>query len=1062
MNDIRFQPVYLRGLPHDRPSRRIKTRTLPRYVLVIDVETTDNIYQNLLFGTGILYRVTYQDGSLILTPIKIHVFYAKNLSKIRPKTYLAVKRVAQSLGAELTGVTEFIDLTLNPIARNKHAVVTGYNLSFDLFSLASDVSEARNAPFAGGFSATFPSNWQQGDLLRNKPVRYREARAGIGHLRQFSFKNSAGRSAKIVDLSELVRALTETRHTLLSAGQTFGCAKLKYDAPEIHDPEVNYKGGDLQSRIKHYVEYNVNDVEATASLFEKAASEAFRHPINLSLDNYFSSAAIGKQYIRDMGMHAALCQCNDCERYQLGARKIDTDVIDRAMTGFFGARTDCLIRKVSLPAVYLDFTSDYPTQIILLGMWELSRAKYIDMREETSDVQKLLDTVTSDKCFDRDVYSQFCGVAEIIPSSDDLLPLRTSYKEDDDTANIALAHPRDCDYPLCFSILDLVVSKIRTGKAPRVSRAWRLYPIGAQDTLKPIKLYDELEFDPRTQNLFKIVVEERQKAKKAHLTQTQYAGWSTDREQCLCPSCKLERFLKVLANSIGYGIFSEMSADNSKSSNMGDVGGIEGQVTSVSNPETLGEFNFPPFATVITGGARLFLSMLQTEIERLGGNLIYCDTDSATIPASETGGEYDGYKLLTYRQIDDIRTKFNRLNPYDKKVVPELLKWEYPANRNTQLRAYCISTKRYCLYELLADGSVKIHKKSDHGLGQYVSPLPCTCGKRPCECASWIDEVWKYIIRTDVLGESPEQPEWFDLPAMRSWPVRTWHSYNALRSFNSHPEVGKKTARKRRRDQRIMPYRFCLAPTIAGPAVIGDAGNTDELDVRLIAPFTRDSTRWADSVCVDLHSHDEYRITTNPDEASSTVMWVKDYRHLITEYLRHAEAKYDDEHGQRCHPKTRGRLYPSTVSVTGYRLISKDGSSIYPPEEQFEFKGPVTYASDEGIQAFRQARFIFKYYGYTWETIAEDAGLTEWEARRFVSADLTMPRREALIKGVRLATIRAQSDLNKMDTWCRPRPGATHLRTMSAWRMEFEMQALPGTIRLPDDFFDGIDTDELR
>ena len=130
----------------------------------------------------------------------------------------------------------------------------------------------------------------------------------------------------------------------------------------------------------------------------------------------------------------------------------------------------------------------------------------------------------------------------------------------------------------------------------------------------------------------------------------------------------------------------------------------------VPAPEDAGQFCFPPFATVITGAARLMLAVLERCVTDLGGSWAFCDTDSMAIVANVTGdlvsctggplvgADGPSVRALTFDQVDSIRDRINALNPYDREAVPDILKLE------VQCQCYSISAKRYALFRWDDDG----------------------------------------------------------------------------------------------------------------------------------------------------------------------------------------------------------------------------------------------------------------------------------------------------------------------------------------------------------------------
>jgi hypothetical protein len=111
-------------------------------------------------------------------------------------------------------------------------------------------------------------------------------------------------------------------------------------------------------------------------------------------------------------------------------------------------------------------------------------------------------------------------------------------------------HADRAEDALWFSLPDVVVSTILTGKVPQIVDAFRLEACGTLPNLKPITLRGAVEIDPRTQDLFKVVIEQR----KAAASRTDLPNFEKKR---------LDKQLKVLANSTSYGIYAEMNPQES-------------------------------------------------------------------------------------------------------------------------------------------------------------------------------------------------------------------------------------------------------------------------------------------------------------------------------------------------------------------------------------------------------------------------------------------------------------------------------------------------------------------
>ena len=111
------------------------------------------------------------------------------------------------------------------------------------------------------------------------------------------------------------------------------------------------------------------------------------------------------------------------------------------------------------------------------------------------------------------------------------------------------------------------------------------------------------------------------------------------------------------------------------------------------------------------------LALLERAVTDAGGTWVFCDTDSMAIVATDTGGlircpggdhrmpdSSPAVNALSHQQVEDIRQQFNRLNPYDREVVPDILK------REERGLCYAIAAKRYVIYEHATNGSIRILK----------------------------------------------------------------------------------------------------------------------------------------------------------------------------------------------------------------------------------------------------------------------------------------------------------------------------------------------------------------
>ena len=221
---------------------------------------------------------------------------------------------------------------------------------------------------------------------------------------------------------------------------------------------------------------------------------------------------------------------------------------------------------------------------------------------------------------------------------------------------------------------------------------------------------------------------------------------------------------------------------------------------TVNAVETAQEFCYPPVGSVITAGARLLLAVLERLVTDAGGTWLFCDTDSMAVVCDNVGsvlscpgGQHrtadgmEAIRALTPKQMEEIRATVNRLNPFDVKAVPSILKDETSkTNKTGQVYGFAISAKRYTLFTYVAGRPVvpdqidgkEAYKR--HGLGLYLNPVDPS---RKPEDRKWIRETWQYIL-DKTHGLDPTMPEWSRNPALGRVSLSSPHVMNVLKTYN--------------------------------------------------------------------------------------------------------------------------------------------------------------------------------------------------------------------------------------------------------------------------------------
>jgi hypothetical protein len=929
-NSITPLPIAVRVYPRPPAAEKKQSQTQkhwrrPDAMFVFDTETRIDATQSLIF-VGYQYHVKGEC-------LEEGLFYADDLSALElavvrkyPSEHKASSRCSKLL---LLTKSEFLKKLYTAVYKGR-CLLVGFNLSFDLARIAFDVAPARGR-FTGGFSLGLWSYTDEEGRERRHPYRPRIAIKQIDSkraLRSFTSRQEPdtvdlipddsenGQPVKgytfrgnFLDLRTLAYALTDSGYTLESACEAFGVehGKIKATTHGIVTEE--------------YIDYNRRDVQATSELAYKLLEEYDRHPITLQVTKALSHAAIGKAYLRAMGIRPIL------ER-QPGFPK---HLIGYSQTAFFGGRTSAHIRKFPVPVIYTDFLSTYPTINSLMNLWSFVIAKEIRYVEHcTAEITDFLRSVTTANLFMPETWKKLTAFVKIIPNGD-ILPCRAKYNIESNDWQVGVNHLHAREHnggkdALWFSLPDVVASVILTGRIPEIMDAFRLEAFGIQPGLKPVRLLGKVTIDPAREDFFKAAVEQRKGLSK----RTDLSADEKDR---------LDKGLKVRANSASYGIYAEMNVQESEERMLVTCHSIDPEpyTCKVAHPEVPGEYCFPPMASLITGAARLMLALLEQSVTELGGTYAMEDTDSMAIVATEQGGiipcpdgplrTADGreaIKALSRKQVEGLADRFSSLKPYDPAAVPgsilkiEDVNFDPETKEPVQVWCHAISAKRYSLFlkdqngepVLLRQGSNSSSNGwKEHGLGHLLNP-----SAPGSEDRDWIAQFWLYIIRRSLGLPSSELP-FVRVPSVGRVTVSSPWIMKSLSDFN---------AGKRYKDQ-IKPFGFLLTAHIAP---FGHPAGVDPNRFPLIAPYETDPKKWLQCSWVDQYTGKHYRITTDGHTGSRTTARVKTYADVLRDYEYHPESKCADACGNVCGKQTIGLLYRRHVEMERVVYIGKESNRL--------------------------------------------------------------------------------------------------------------------------------------
>ena len=305
-----------------------------------------------------------------------------------------------------------------------------------------------------------------------------------------------------------------------------------------------------------------------------------------------------------------------------------------------------------------------------------------------------------------------------------------------------------------------------------------------------------------------------------------------------------QQALKILANSTSYGIFVELNvADLDAPEKLTCYGpGGEGFSVESMKIEEPGKYFHPLLATLITGAARLMLAIAESLCFAKGLDWAFCDTDSMAIvkPDGMDQAEF-------YGRAQSVCDWFSQLNPYEKKgSIFKIEDTNYPIAESADgskfepLYCYCISAKRYALFNLGKSGEIIIRKASAHGLGQYLPPYEADDAPQSIPAPTielsdigvdrWQYDLWYEIIQS-VLNGHPDQVDlsYHDAlkqpavsrygattPALLKWFAKFNQSreyaeqvkpFNFLNAFHARPQFELSDAEQWAKPKRGRPWK---------------------------------------------------------------------------------------------------------------------------------------------------------------------------------------------------------------------------------------------------------------
>ena len=852
------------------PQRRHK----PAAMVIFDTETDLSLFQSLLVAAYRYVRITWKGNRPSFSIAEEGLVHPDGDDDIRrflltyAATHPADVDTKDAPNLVVLSRAEFCERLIWPAWCNE-TTICGFNLSFDFSRLALSYHAKRRD------SSTFVLRlWEhEGGDNRFRPNVHAKRLDNKRTLLNFSEVMDpptdvpGNRRDHFLDLRTLAFAHTNASHSLESACDTFG---VPYKKRPVALGEIS---ADM-------VDYVREDVAATASLAQRLLEIHHLHPIPISADQAYSPASLGLGYLRKMNVRPP----------RSGTSKLSSTHLAQAQAAFYGQRTEVRIRHTEVPVTYVDFSAQYATVGQLLGLWDLLSAEEIMAVEYTEAVRRLLHKIDLDALHDPALWPKLRFFAEIVPDGD-VLPIRAAFRGAADVHSVGFG-PVTSNRPMIYSGPDLAGSKIATGRAPHISRAWALVGRGRQQKLYPVRLAGELGFHPKHENLWAALSEARRRLAdnpRAH-------------------------GIKVVGNALAYGVW--LRTDRKERSVAGSIHLPDGTTKTVGVDEDPHLWTFPPFSSLETAGGRLLLSMLEAHLGNEGGLWSSCNTDSATIVSSEPGGLVpcpggplrlddgtEAIRAIPWQTTGRISERFETLNRDPRRPLLRIEPENFDSvGTQRQLYATAVSGGRIFLATKDEDGRRHVVKRSEVNLGDLRAPA-----------ADFLDEFADYAVKRLSDDDDGTRPWWWELPATVRLGVGTPGKAEMLGGLLS-PFGFAQGARKARR-----------AGAVFGPGVSLVSPLDDPTD-GACAPWIEVPGGFAVRVVSDEELSE--RREAGVDVFGSHEVTLSTFGEILSNWLTHPESKMLGPDGRPCRYRTRGLLTPRSVHVGQVSYVGRESNLI--------------------------------------------------------------------------------------------------------------------------------------
>ena len=345
----------------------------------------------------------------------------------------------------------------------------------------------------------------------------------------------------------------------------------------------------------------------------------------------------------------------------------------------------------------------YPTMFCLQDMYRFSTAEKIKTIDTTQETQEFLERITLEDIAKKETWKQMTILCKVKPDGNMILPVRSTYENDKKAQNIGVNYLQSTDDTcLEYALVDLVASKLLTGKTPVIDEAISFVSVGIDGNLpdERIDILNGVTVNPRQDNFIRKLVEKRLELKQS----------SEDNLDKI-----IQNTIKIITNTASYGDYIQVNTESTRHNDGNDdfvtVYGNDKpfavDTKTIAKKETPAIHFNPIIGTFLTTGARLILATAESIVlqNKDDGYVAYMDTDSI---------------FVSPKHVTQVQEFFQNLNPYDSKDV-SMFKVETENGKSLEnVNFYGIASKRYVLYDYKNEDIFTIHKCTLHGLGHLL------------------------------------------------------------------------------------------------------------------------------------------------------------------------------------------------------------------------------------------------------------------------------------------------------------------------------------------------------